>query len=53
MGSDLLSKRVQALAHSQPMRVRISSDNPKYDDYERALTEAYIQGRVIGQWRGL
>jgi transcriptional regulator with XRE-family HTH domain len=46
-------KRVQALAHSDPMRVKISSDNPKYESYERTLAEAYIQGRVIGQWRGL
>lgn len=52
-GLGLVVKRVQALAHSDPMRVRITSDNPKYEGYERALTEAYIQGRVIGQWRGL
>jgi transcriptional regulator with XRE-family HTH domain len=52
-GLGLVVKRVQTLAHSEPMRVRITSDNPKYEGYERALTEAYIQGRVIGQWRGL
>lgn len=52
-GLGLVVKRVQALAHSEPMRVKITSDNPKYEGYERALTEAYIQGRVIGQWRGL
>ena len=52
-GLGLVVKRVQALAHSEPMRVRITSDNPQYDGYERSLTEAYIQGRVIGQWRGL
>jgi hypothetical protein len=52
-GLGLVVKRVQALAHSEPMRVRISSDNPKYEGYERTLAEAYIQGRVIGQWRGL
>jgi hypothetical protein len=33
--------------------VRITSDNGKYDPYERTLDEAYIQGRVIGQWRWL
>ena len=52
-GLGLVVKRVQALAHSEPMRVKISSDNPKYESYERTLSEAYIQGRVIGQWRGL
>jgi hypothetical protein len=41
------------LPHSEPPRVRISSDNGKYDAYERTLEEAYIQGRVIGQWRWL
>jgi transcriptional regulator with XRE-family HTH domain len=52
-GLGLVVKRVQALAHSDPMRVRITSDNPKYEGYERSLAEAYIQGRVVGQWRGL
>jgi transcriptional regulator with XRE-family HTH domain len=52
-GLGLVVKRVQTLAHSEPMRVRITSDNPKYEGYERSLAEAYIQGRVIGQWRGL
>lgn len=52
-GLGLVVKRVQALAHSEPMRVRITSDNPKYEGYERSIAEAYIQGRVIGQWRGL
>lgn len=52
-GLGLVVKRVQAIAHSEPTRVRITSDNPKYEGYERALTEAYIQGRVIGEWRGL
>jgi transcriptional regulator with XRE-family HTH domain len=52
-GLGLVVKRVQVLAHSEPTRVRISSDNPKYESYERSLIEAYIQGRVIGQWRWL
>ncbi len=52
-GLGLVVKRCQVIPHSEPPRVRITSDNPKYDAYERALTEAYIQGRVIGQWRWL
>ena len=52
-GLGLVVKRVQVLAHSEPTRVRITSDNPKYEGYERTLAEAYIQGRVIGQWRWL
>ena len=52
-GLGLVVKRCQVVPHSAPPRVRITSDNPKYDGYERTLTEAYIQGRVIGQWRWL
>jgi transcriptional regulator with XRE-family HTH domain len=52
-GLGLVVKRVQMLPHSEPPRVKISSDNPKYDPYERTVDEAYIQGRVIGQWRWL
>jgi phage repressor protein C with HTH and peptisase S24 domain len=52
-GLGLVVKRVQMLPHSDPVRVKISSDNAKYDPYERTIEEAYIQGRVIGQWRWL
>jgi phage repressor protein C with HTH and peptisase S24 domain len=52
-GLGLVVKRVQMLPHSDPPRVKISSDNAKYDPYERTVEEAYIQGRVIGQWRWL
>ncbi|HEY5209913.1 MAG TPA: LexA family transcriptional regulator [Stellaceae bacterium] len=52
-GLGLVVKRVQMLPHSDPARVKITSDNPKYDPYERTIDEAYIQGRVIGQWRWL
>ena len=47
-GLGLVIKRVTfVVAHSEPARVRISSDNPRYDPYERLVEEAYIQGRVI------
>jgi hypothetical protein len=52
-GLGLVVKRIQVLPHSEPPRVKITSDNVKYDPYERTLEEAYIQGRVIGQWRWL
>jgi transcriptional regulator with XRE-family HTH domain len=52
-GQGLVIKRVQLLAHSEPPRVRLTSDNPAYDAHERALDEAQIQGRIIGQWRWL
>jgi phage repressor protein C with HTH and peptisase S24 domain len=52
-GLGLVIKRVQMVPHSEPPRVKITSDNIKYESYERTLEEAYIQGRVIGQWRWL
>lgn len=47
-GLGLVLKRVEYVAHSEPPRVRIMSDNPRYDAYERNLDDAAIQGRVIG-----
>jgi phage repressor protein C with HTH and peptisase S24 domain len=52
-GVGLVIKRAQMVAHSEPPRVKITSDNAKYESYERALDDAHIQGRVIGQWRWL
>lgn len=49
-GLGLVVKRVQLVPHSDPLRVKITSDNPRFDPYERMLGEAYIQGRVIGKW---
>lgn len=50
-GLGLVLKRVEFIAHSDPPRVRIISDNLKYEAYERNLEEAYIQARVIGSWQ--
>lgn len=47
-GLGLVLKRVEYVAHSEPPRVRIVSDNNRYEPYERDLGEAAIQGRVIG-----
>ena len=47
-GLGLVLKRVEYVAHSDPPRVRIMSDNARYDAYERELGDAAIQGRVIG-----
>jgi hypothetical protein len=52
-GLGLVVKRVQLLPHTDPPCVKITSDNPNYEPYQRTLDEAYIQGRVIGQWRWL
>ena len=49
-GLNLVLKRVEYIAHSEPPRVRILSENPEYQPYERVVEEAYIQGRVLGKW---
>lgn len=49
-GLGLVVKRVEYIPHSDPPTVRITSDNPRFEPYERTLDEAYIQGRVIGKW---
>ena len=49
-GLNLVLKRVEYIAHSEPPRVRILSENPEYQPYERVVDEAYIQGRVLGKW---
>ncbi|HYD98766.1 MAG TPA: S24 family peptidase, partial [Alphaproteobacteria bacterium] len=50
-GIGLVVKRVEYVPHSEPARVRLWSDNPAYESYERPLTDANIRGRVIGRWR--
>lgn len=52
-GIGLVLKRAEGLAHTDPARVKISSDNPKYEPYERVIDEAFIQGRVIAFWARL
>ncbi len=52
-GLGLVVRRVALLPHSEPARVKITSDNPKYDPSERTVGEAHLRGRVIGQWRWL
>lgn len=49
-GLALVLKRIELVVGSDPMRVRIMSDNPKYSTYERTLDEAHINGRVVGVW---
>lgn len=46
-GMGLVIKRVELIPGSNPPMVRIKSDNPKYETYERTVEEAHINGRVI------
>jgi phage repressor protein C with HTH and peptisase S24 domain len=44
-------KRIELIAGSEPLRVRVSADNPRYSAYECPLDEAGIEGRVLGKWQ--
>lgn len=50
-GLGLVAKRIEHIPFSEPPRIKLSSDNPKYSPYEVTLEEAHIQGRVMGRWR--
>lgn len=50
-GVGLVAKRVEIVPGSDPVRVRLISDNPRYTTYEVSLEEARIQGRVMGRWQ--
>ena len=50
-GLALVLKRIELIANSDPPTVKISSDNPRYQPYDRLIGEAYIQGRVVGSWQ--
>lgn len=50
-GMGLVLKRIEFLPHSDPPKVRIVSDNPRYQPYERTVEEAFIQGRIVGAWQ--
>jgi phage repressor protein C with HTH and peptisase S24 domain len=49
-GLGVVAKRIEHIPDSDPPRVRIMSDNPRYQPYERTLDEAYVQARIIGKW---
>lgn len=46
-GLGLVIKRIQMVPNSSPPRVKIISDNPRYESYERNVDEIHINGRVI------
>lgn len=49
-GIGLVVKRVEYLLNSNPPTLRLSSANPAFSTYERALDEVDIKGRVMGRW---
>lgn len=46
-GIGLVAKQVEFIPNSEPARLLIKSESPRYQDYERTLDEVNIVGRVI------
>jgi len=49
-GMSLVVRRIEMIAGSEPVRLRVSTDSPKYQPVERLHAETLIQGRVIARW---
>ena len=49
-GLGTIVKRIEYIMNSEPARVKIRSDNPNHDSYERTLEEVNIIGRCV--WYG-
>ncbi|HEX4112208.1 MAG TPA: helix-turn-helix domain-containing protein [Stellaceae bacterium] len=49
-GLSLVVRRIEIVAGSEPVKVRISTDNPRYQPVERLMAETLIQGRAVARW---
>lgn len=52
-GMATVAKRLEFIPNSDPPRVRILSDNPRYQPYERTAEEVFVLARVLGRWQRL
>jgi phage repressor protein C with HTH and peptisase S24 domain len=50
-GIGMVLKRVEFVPNSDPPKVLLKSDNPRYESYERLLDEVQIYGRMLGRWQ--
>ena len=50
-GIGMVYKRIEVIPNTDPVRVRLLSDNPRYSTYERTIDEVEIFGRVVGGWQ--
>jgi len=50
-GMGLVMKQCEIIPNTDPVRVKIKSANTSYAEYERDMSEVYINGRVIGRWQ--
>ena len=49
-GMALILRHVEIVPGSEPVMLRLATNNPKIAPVERRLAETVIQGRVIGKW---
>jgi len=49
-GYGIVVKRVQIIRGSEPLRVRVISDNAQYEPYDAAIDEIQIIGRYVGRF---
>jgi transcriptional regulator with XRE-family HTH domain len=49
-GMSLVVRRVEIVSGSEPVKVRISTDNPRYQPVELLMAETLIQGRAVARW---
>lgn len=50
-GFNLVIKRVEMIANSNPPMMRIKSANPEYEPYEQLYEDNIVKGRVMGNWK--
>ncbi len=50
-GIGMVMKRIEFVPNSDPPKILLKSDNPRYETYERLLEEVMIYGRLIGRWQ--
>lgn len=48
-GVGIVAKRLEVIPNTDPIQVRIISDNPSYETYVRTLDEIQIVARLMGK----
>ncbi len=50
-GLGIVAKRLEHIPNTSPPKVRVTSDNTRYEPYERTAEEISIVGRVVARWQ--
>lgn len=46
-GFGVVSKRIEIIPNTEPVTIKINSDNPNHDGYERSIDEISVIGRIV------